>query len=93
MRKLIWMAAALTLLAGPASRAQDEDLSSPKLRVGWAEFKTLHDANKVLLIDVRDSESFALGHIPGAISIPLAEVEQQAARLKREKRPLVIYCA
>jgi rhodanese-related sulfurtransferase len=94
MKHTLWIVTALLLLAAPPARAQqEEDLSSPKLRVTWAEFKKLHDAKRVLVIDVRDPESFALGHIPGAISVPLERVEQQVEQLKKEQRPIVTYCA
>jgi rhodanese-related sulfurtransferase len=44
-----------------------------------------------VLIDARDSAAFQRAHIPGSISVPLAEVEQHAARLDRE-REYVTYC-
>jgi phage shock protein E len=64
-------------------------------RIDLAEFQKLHDAKKVLVVDVRDSQSFANGHIPGAINIPLGDEEQKLHfnTLKAEKRPVVTYCA
>jgi rhodanese-related sulfurtransferase len=49
----------------------------------------------VLVVDVRDAQSYANGHIAGAINIPLGDEEQAAhlTRLKAEKRPIVAYCA
>ena len=84
----------LAVLAGVAApRAQDPDLSSPKLRIAYAEFKPLYDAHKVVVIDTRDEASFDMGHIPGARIIPLAEIDQHVAELKREKKPIVTYCS
>jgi rhodanese-related sulfurtransferase len=64
-------------------------------RIEIGEFRKLHAAKKVLVVDVRDDQSFAAGHIPGAINIPLGDEEQAIHfnRLKAEKRPIVTYCA
>jgi len=45
----------------------------------------------VTLIDVRPPEEFAAGHIAGAISLPLAELEHRLAELPRD-REVVAYC-
>ena len=94
--KALALAAALVVLAlTPAAHGQDkeEDTSSPKLRIAWADFKALYDTGKLTLVDVRDADSFLAGHIPGARSIPLGDVEANAAALKRTGRPIVLYCA
>jgi len=64
-------------------------------RIDLVEFRKLHSENKVLVVDVRDAYSFASGHIPGAINVPLGDEEQAAHfnKLKAEKRPIVTYCA
>ncbi len=45
----------------------------------------------LLLIDVRDPKSFADGHVPGAVNLPLAEVENKFRQLPKDKL-LVVYC-
>jgi rhodanese-related sulfurtransferase len=45
----------------------------------------------VVLIDVRPEEEFAAGHIEGARSIPLAELERRLAELPAD-REVVAYC-
>jgi len=45
----------------------------------------------VLVLDVRPAEEYAAGHIPGAVSIPLGELEQRLERLPREAE-IVAYC-
>ncbi len=62
-------------------------------RISIDEVKALMAKKQVLLIDVRDAESFAEGHMPGAIHIPLADVVRHADKLKNEKRTIVTYCA
>jgi len=72
---------------------QDEDTSSPSLRIDWNEFKKLYDAGAIEIIDVRGDVFFESGHIPGARSIPLDQIEKRAAELGRSKKPIVLYCA
>jgi rhodanese-related sulfurtransferase len=64
-------------------------------RIEIDEFRKLHAAGKVLVVDVRDDQSFQNGHIPGSINIPLGEHEraEHFNKLKIEKRPIVTYCA
>ncbi len=59
------------------------------------EFRKVHAAGKVLVVDVRDEQSFKNGHIPDAINVPLGDHEraEHFNRLKAEKRPIVTYCA
>jgi rhodanese-related sulfurtransferase/DNA-binding transcriptional ArsR family regulator len=45
----------------------------------------------VLVIDVRPSEEYAAGHIAGALSVPLADLERRLATLPMNKR-IVAYC-
>ena len=81
------------LLFSHGGAAQTEDISSPKLRVSWTEFKKLYDAGKVEVVDVRGNEAFEAGHIPGARSIPLDEVEKRVDVLKKAAKPIIVYCA
>ena len=76
-----------------AQQPQEEDIGSPKLRIEWAEFKKLYDAKKIALVDVRGAEAFTAGHIPGARSVPLDQIEQRADALRKLKKPIVTYCA
>jgi len=73
--------------------AQDEELASPKLRVDWTAFKAKYDAKAIVVIDVRDTTSYEIGHIPGARSIPLPDIEREINHLKTITKPIVVYCA
>jgi len=46
---------------------------------------------EVLVLDVRPAQEYRSAHIPGALSIPLAELEQRLAKLPR-RRQIVAYC-
>lgn len=45
----------------------------------------------VTVIDVRPVEEFAAGHVPGAINVPLAELEQRLGELRQDQE-IVAYC-
>ena len=45
----------------------------------------------VTVLDVRPEDEFALGHLPGAINVPLAQLKRRLAKLDR-KTEIVAYC-
>ena len=45
----------------------------------------------VTVLDVRPEDEFALGHLPGAINVPLGQLKRRLARLDR-KTEIVAYC-
>ncbi len=95
MTRRAWMMAAAMAVLGAAcgTAAQTGDARSAKLRISWTDFKKLHDSGKVAIVDVRDAESFAAGHIPGARSVAADQIEKRAGELKKLKVPIVTYCA
>jgi len=46
---------------------------------------------EVTVLDVRPVEEFAAGHLPGAVSVPLAELESRLGELPRD-RQVIAYC-
>ncbi len=45
------------------------------------------------LLDVLPAEEYEEEHLPGAISIPLREIDEETATKRLEKgRPVVVYC-
>lgn len=49
----------------------------------------------VTVLDVRPEEEYAAGHVPGAVNIPLQELEQrlkELGNLNDENREIVAYC-
>jgi rhodanese-related sulfurtransferase len=45
----------------------------------------------VTVLDVRPAEEFAAGHVPGALNIPIQELERRLAELPRRKE-VIAYC-
>lgn len=92
--------ALLTLAVAPHALAQAKagapaTVAMPKTdRMTMAEFKKLLAANEVVVIDVRSADSYAAGHIPGALSVPLETITPALAeKLKKMGKPIATYCS
>ena len=90
MAKLTSKAVAIVLLASVTLSGQ-AIRNVPRLTID--ELKVLMAQNAVLVLDVRDPESFAKGRIPGAVNVDYTQVLKQAERFAGEKRTIVAYCA
>jgi rhodanese-related sulfurtransferase len=55
------------------------------------ELETLTASGDVVLIDVRPALEFGHGHLPGALAIPVEQLEERLDDLPRDKR-IVAYC-
>ena len=68
-------------------------LPHPKARrVGLDETKAAFDNGTALFLDVRGESEFAAGHIPGAVVIPVDDLQMRHDELDREQR-ILTYCA
>ncbi|HET8674101.1 MAG TPA: metalloregulator ArsR/SmtB family transcription factor [Thermoleophilaceae bacterium] len=72
-------------------RAAREYLGEEVEAIGRKELVERLARGDVVLIDVRPEEEFAAGHIEGARSVPLEELEQRLADLPAD-REVVAYC-
>ena len=62
-------------------------------RITVEDAKAAVDGGEAVIVDVRSAESFAAGHIAGAISIPLTEFETNISNIALEKDQWIItYC-
>ncbi len=77
--------------SGPIASSHEEETFPEIPRVSLAESKAAYDAGAAVFIDTRDADSYAAGHIPGAINIPLAELPQGARDLDRSQW-IITYC-
>ena len=89
----LWLAlrdASVARLADVERAARDylgEDVET----IGREDLVERLSSGDVVLVDVRPREEFAAGHIEGARSIPLAELERRLAELPPD-REVVAYC-
>ncbi|MEX1182312.1 MAG: metalloregulator ArsR/SmtB family transcription factor [Gemmatimonadota bacterium] len=49
------------------------------------------EAGEVTLLDVRPPDEYRAGHIPGAVSMPVKELERRLAEIPQD-RPVIAYC-
>ena len=71
------------------------DHFADKLRAEKSRASVLHAVEDgkfdFILLDTRNRDAFASGHIPGALCGPVDELEELAAALPRDKE-IVTYC-
>ncbi|MGH7632430.1 MAG: ArsR/SmtB family transcription factor, partial [Gemmatimonadaceae bacterium] len=67
---------------------QDRDELQP---VALAELRKLVRQGNVTVIDVRPRDEYAAGHIPGAVSIPLAELRKRLRDIPKH-HDVIAYC-
>ena len=69
-------------------------------RISQQDFKKLIAANNVVIVDTRVADVYSLGHILGAVLLPLEgrltwpeSFEKTVSMLIGTKKPVVTYCA
>jgi rhodanese-related sulfurtransferase len=77
------------VLGGGMAAWADRGVVTAALTDARSTRKLLLDGGVAL--DVRESTEFAEGHIPGALHVPLGELEARAGTIPRD-RPIVAYC-
>ena len=87
----------LVLTPAPVSTgrsAQSDEWKPPALRISPEDFNKLAP-NDVLILDVRDPDSYRQGHLPGAVLMTPEELSKPEAVAKpaTERRPIVTYCS
>lgn len=75
----------------PVTAAPQQSATSSVPRISVEDLKAQVDRGAVTVIDVRDATSYAQGHIPGALHIPMASVQTEIPNLPKNK-PIVAYC-
>ncbi len=66
----------------------------PMDSISRAEIVTRRNDQRFVLVDVLPRPSYEEGHLPGALSLPLAEIEGRArAVLPDRDADIAVYCA
>jgi phage shock protein E len=90
-RRALWTAALALALAAPAAAQVADESAVP--RITLKDFKQAVVEKRVFVVDVRDAASYADGHIPGAVNVPLGELQKNLRELKAAKVTIVTYCS
>jgi ArsR family transcriptional regulator len=53
----------------------------------------MRNTGRITIIDVREAAAYREGHIPGALSIPVSELDARAADLVDTEATIVTYCS
>lgn len=64
-------------------------IRQPDINSGVASF---HKSEGALLLDVRTTQEYQAGHIPGSINLPLQELDNAEEIIENEDTPIYVYC-
>jgi rhodanese-related sulfurtransferase len=86
------LAAALALSAAPGATRAGHDSVPEVVSLRSDYLKRLMDAREaVVLVDMRTPREYRAGHLPGAISVPITELDRRFKEIPRAPR-VVLYC-
>jgi len=77
-----------------APQALSAEIGTPYpdvVRVSLEDTKSAFDSQTALIVDVRDTGSYASGHVPGSINVPLDQIESKLNELPKDKW-IITYC-
>ncbi len=77
----------------PVSRGQALDGRPFDDIEGETAWQLLDTNRRVTLVDVRDPHEYSAGHIPGALWIPLSQLEQRWREVPQDADYVIIHCA
>jgi len=72
------------------TKAKEASEEAP--RISRQEAKKLVDEGKAVFIDVRSENSYSIGHIKGALSIPGSQLAMRITEIPPKKK-IITYCA
>jgi rhodanese-related sulfurtransferase len=49
-------------------------------------------AGGAALVEVLPAEEYEVEHLPGAINIPLQQLDRQATAVRQQDQPVIVYC-
>lgn len=62
---------------------------SPDINEGLERFRAVDGA---VLLDVREPDEYADGHVPGSVNLPLSALDTAEITVPRRETPLFVYC-
>ena len=64
-------------------------LKTPDIHKGLERY---HSTPGAVLLDVREPDEYAAGHIPGSMNLPLSAIDTAEIHLRNPETPLFVYC-
>ena len=76
------------------AKPQTTDLASELRTIARDEIMARLEDRALVILNVMPKETYADGHIPGSISLPVAEIEAKArALIANLAQEIAVYCA
>ncbi len=94
MKKILLIPFLLFTLAACSAATEDTTMLNDPVVISALDGKSMLDADdSVILIDVRTQSEYDSEHIPGAILLPLADINTNASKVMKDKSATyIIYC-
>ena len=77
--------------SSPVASGHDEETYPEIKRVSLEDAKAALDAKTAVFVDVRGAEVYAMSHVVGSLSIPLADLETRLGELDPNQW-IITYC-
>ena len=93
MKKIMLLILAALFLTA-CGITKETDREAVYMNITAEEAKAIMDSEKgYIILDVREQDEYAAGHIPGAILIPYTQIEEKANEMLPDKEQLIlVYC-
>ena len=89
----IWLVAIFVASGAMLVWPELSRLMGASSEIGTLEATQLMNQGSTLVLDVRDGNEFAAGHLPRARHIPLAELDKRVEEIgKYKERPVIVTC-
>jgi ArsR family transcriptional regulator len=76
------------------AKVELENSAPYKQTISRDELRARLDDRALVILDVMPKETYADGHVPGSINLPLAEIEEKARQLISSlSQEIAVYCA
>lgn len=92
MKKLVFAALAVGILL---SGCGGNDMDNKGYRqISQEEAKRMMDEQQVIILDVREAQEYAAGHIPGAVLLPVGSIDEESAAgvIPEKDSTVLVYC-
>jgi len=76
------------------AKPQTDETGRKHQTISHEELRARLQDRALVIVNVMPKETFAAGHIPGSVNLPVAEIESKARQLiSNPAQEIAIYCA
>lgn len=85
---VLWLALVLLILLIIVEEFRGKIGGLPRLSA--SDLTQLINTDQAVVIDIRDNDAFAAGHITGSVNIPFSDLEANAKKLEKYKTKTIV---